>query len=112
MVKDDYDSTNLAQHVGKVYVTKSGTNYFISSDGRLLSTNNASALDVLRIAGVSYGEAKRLKVLENPEFDKVLSEIGRSPEIGMHLAASFSDRAEQDSGLGGVITSEIQRIKG
>jgi hypothetical protein len=113
----DYNPKNIQQYFGKTFVTKSGSKYGISRDGRFTGRPSIEGAEILLIAGVSennYWNIRQFLDYSFPESKKKLDDLilekGLEPIPGLHLVVSLKPNAVKETERFGLISSIIEDI--
>lgn len=115
--KSKYDPSNISQYFGKTFMTKRGSLYKISNEGRFIGRPSIEGADVMLIAGVDGELFEGVRDCLNKlyhgkkELDNLILKYGQKPQSGLHLVISLTPESAKQKDRYGLISSLIDRIK-
>ena len=115
----NYNPADIQRYCGTNFITKSGSHYGITEDGKFTGRPSIDGADVMLVAGVEppyWGYIARcLSASENPELKRELDDLiysfGQGVRPGLHLVVSLTPEFVERKGRFGIITSPIASIE-
>lgn len=120
MGKDGFDPTNTQKYFGKKFITKSGSVYGLTLDGKFTGRPSIEGAEIKLIAGIEnefelYWDIISCLNTSKPELkdrlDDLIREHGQKPKLGLRLVVSLTPEAAKQKDRYGMITSPIKNIK-
>lgn len=116
MNRHNFDPTNVQDYHGRTFVTKSGSRYGITDEGKFHGRPSIEGADILMVAGIETGlytevlstfDGKNTKA----NLDKLILEHGQQPRQGLHLILSLTEQAYAEKHREGFISSLIEKVE-
>lgn len=118
MSNNEFNPESVEPYYGKTFVTRKGTSYTITIEGRLTGRRSIEGARVSMIAGIPrahYIEVRECLSMSREETDTILEDnfrkYGVPVQKGLHLAVKLHTEDARRLNRRGLVTSEILEIR-